>query len=512
MKINSNHCSLAFDNDIKYVKSWFNTKVFATCGSESSDILERLTQKVVSLGLPEYAKTTKKLNELNGDESLPKNTLINIGVASLEVGTGRVHVNAKQCVENIFCFITHWLYCLLATLSIYKKSPNHKSVTLVYGVGEEAIFNNDSDENFLEYLKNGPIDIFHNDVHLFVESSSDLQSTDVINVTYCKRPVITFLKCANLGFINRVLLLLNHIRLFAYYFSAIIRFPQLSLLSRELAYSSVFSMLDRKGLMTSVIQTCSNYTEQALWMRGLKHTKTHMVWYAQAWKSITYKSDRLESTLPNLRWIRVGTHWVWTSSFADYLKSLGLGNDFRVVGPIVWQLPELTSPELDRLKICVFDASPFSDEIALRNGQITNYHHPSNLFSFVNGILSLKNNLQLCFKQPISLSFKTKRGHKKQYDKEYFDYLDTLNSNETIDLVNYQANLYYLISGCHLVIAYPYTSVAYIAEALNIPCVYYDPVNLICDHNFGDNGAKIYLAGDEDSLNSIVMELLKNYV
>lgn len=118
----------------------------------------------------------------------------------------------------------------------------------------------------------------------------------------------------------------------------------------------------------------------------------------------------------------------------------------------------------------------------------------------------MKESLESCCKRPVSFSLKTKRGHKK----EYFDYLDVLNNNADIELVNHQTNLYYLTSGCHLGIAY--TSEAYIAEALNIPCVYYDPVNSICDHNFGEKEAEIYLANDVDKLTAVAVGLLKNYV
>ena len=83
-----------------------------------------------------------------------------------------------------------------------------------------------------------------------------------------------------------------------------------------------------------------------------------MVWYAQNWKQICYAPDKLTSNRPNLRWIRSDVHWVWTHTFANYLSSLGLGSNFEVVGPIMWYMPEVNTPDPKIPRIVIFDNFP----------------------------------------------------------------------------------------------------------------------------------------------------------
>ena len=468
MLINTNHSNIQFEKEFLRIRKWIKRKVPGICGYSSETVQARLMQYLVTISLPIYVETAYALVRKNVDPFPFKDRILYFGGGTVELDTGCVRIYLRQWIKNTFHFITHWSFCLISILFTRNKSSTYTNVKLVYGVGDEAIFYNGSDQRFINYIKHGPIKILDDNSHLLVESFFDGQSSSTSKVTYCKKPLISLLGMVQLSFLDRILILLNHILVFFSYSIAIIRLPQLSLLGHDFAYCSIFSTLDKKNLISSVIQTCSNYTEQPVWMRGSTYAKMHMIWYAQAWKSITYKSDDIESVLPNLGWIRVDTHWVWTNSFSNYLKALGLSNDIKVVGPIVWQLPELTSPKSGKLKIGIFDASPFSDDIALKNGQITNYHHPLKLFSFINGILSLKDSLENNFKRPVTFSLKTKRGHKKLYDKDYFDYLDVLNKDCVIDLVDSRINIYYLISSCHMVIAYPFTSVAYIAESLNI--------------------------------------------
>jgi len=509
MSINTNHSNIQFEKEFLSIKKWIKKQVPGICGYSSAIVQARLMQYLVTVSLPVYAETTYALVGKTMDPFPFKDRVLDFGGGTVDLDTGCVSMNLRQWMKNTFYFITHWSFCLISIVFSYNKSSTYTNVKLVYGVGDEAMFDNGSDQRFLDYIKHGPIKILDGSNHLLVESSFDGQSSSTSKVTYCKKPLISLLGMVKLSFLDRNLLLLSHILLFFSYFFAIIRLPQLSLLGRDFAYSSIFTTLDKKNLISSVIQTCSNYTEQPVWMRGSTYAKIHMIWYAQAWKSIIYKSDYLESVRPNLRWIRVDTHWVWTNSFSNYLKALGLSDDIKVVGPIVWQLPELTSPKSDKLKIGVFDSSPFSDDIALKHGQITNYHHPSKLFSFIRGIVSLKDSLENNFKRPVTYSFKTKRGHTKLYDKDYFDYLGVLYKACVIDLVDPRVNIYYLISSCHIVIAYPFTSVAYVAESLNIPCVYYDPTDSICDHNFGEKSTGIYFANNLNSLKSVILKVLK---
>ncbi len=498
MNINSNHCSLQFEAEIKKVESWIKEKVFRVCGYSETVILDCLIQCIVANALPAYAKKTKIICK---NECLPtKDTVIDFGKAMLEIGSGKIIISTKQLLLNCFDFAIHWMFCFLSILLVNRCSTDRVNAVLVYGIGEESIFIDGNDKRFLKYCDEGPVDVLQNGSHLFVESFSGFQSADTMRVTYSSKPLISLLKEVRLGFIGRALLLWKHIVLFVSYLIAVIRLPQLSLLAKEFAYSSISLALDKNEVIDSVILTCSNYTEQPIWIRGLSNARSHMLWYAQAWKPITYAHNNLESTVPNLRWIRVNTHWVWTISFANYLKELGLGDDIRTVGPILWYLPEVSTPDNGLIKITIFDVSPFSDEIALEIGQITNYHHPNNLFSFIRDLVSLKTDLENHFELPVLFCLKTKRGYKSLYDKAYFDYLSELDCKRIITLEDYSINLYSLISESNLVIAYPFTSATYIADMLNVPRIYYDPTKSIVRNDFADSKSLMRFANTPESL------------
>jgi polysaccharide biosynthesis PFTS motif protein len=288
--------------------------------------------------------------------------------------------------------------------------------------------------------------------------------------------------------------------------------PKITLIARDFAYCKIAQYLDDKDKLEAILLTCSNYTEQPLFTRELKNTTVHMVWYAQAWKPVVYASASVESDLPNLRWIRVDKHWVWTQSFSNYISELGISKSTEVVGPIVWCRPpqEISSKKeaKDKIRIVVFDASPFSDEVALCNGQLTNYHNPKNLHSFIQGLLELKSTLEKLLSISVELTVKTKRGYNHLYDKEYFDYLNKLELEEIIKLPHHSVNLYELIDQCDFVIAYPFTSPTYIADTLRVPSIYFDPTGDVVSHDFGDENSLIKYSSGFDNLLEAVKALL----
>lgn len=512
MNINNNHNNLAFDREIDNSKAWLQTKVFDTCGYSSQILLDRLLQRLVDVSLYPYSLAVSVLCKTTGNCFPAPGTQINCGRASMEMGSGKITVTPKQLLANQFDFFLHWAFCLVAILSVGRSAKNNLPVVLVLGVGEDALFKDGNDEQFVRFCRFGSIAPLRDGKRFLVQSASKNLSSCQPDFAYSKRPLIELLREARLGFIGRFKLLLNHIILFFSYQSAVFRLPQLSLLGKDFAYRSVYFELDRLGLVDAIVLTISSYASQELWARGLHNAKVHMVWYAQNFKPVVYIADKLDSDIPNLRWIRVDTHWVWTYAFADYLRSLGHDKAIEVVGPIVWHLPEVNIPPKDTIEIVIFDISPFSDEVALGGGEITNYNHPDNLYAFIQDITSLKLEIEKVFRMPVSFRLKTKRGYNAVYDRGYFDYLEKLGSLGTISLEHHSTNIYSLISSSHLVIAYPYTSPAYIAEYLNVPSIYYDPTNSIIGQNFGDSPSLIYFAkSPEELLNAAIAAINKNF-
>lgn len=507
MNINSNHSNLAFDREIANSKSWLETKMTDACGYSSEVLLDRLMQRLVEISLCPYASVFNLLCRTT-DNCLPApGTKINCTCAYMETGSGRITVTPKQWLANQFDFFLHWAYCLIAILAIKNTSRNDLPATLVFEVGKESLFKDGNDEQFVNYCRMGSITPLREGKRFIIQSTSKNVFSRDPHFAYSSKPLIYLLRETRLGRVEKLRLLINHWISFFAYLSAAFQFPPLSLLGKDVAYSSIFFELNRRGLIESVVLTIGSYHSQPLWIRELQRSKVHMVWYSQSAEPIIYASDNVASYIPNFRWIRAGVHWVWTKSFAEYISAFAGDAAIKAVGPIVWYMPEIKPPAKNALRITIIDVPPFEDRIASMLGVFPNYYHPKNLFSFIRDIISLKHELEKTFCLPVIFILKQKRAYNAltingcaAQDRGYSDYLEELASSKLISLEHHSTNLYSMISESHLVIVYPFSSPAYIAEYLNVPSIYYDPTQTITRHDFGDSQSLISFANCPDDL------------
>lgn len=505
--MNSNHSNLAFDREIDHAKAWLETKMTDACGYSSGVLLDCLMQRIVKISLCPYGSAADLLGKTS-DSCIPApGTKINCTRAYLETGSGHVTITPKQWLANQFDFLLHWAFCFISILTVKNINKSDLPATLIFDVGQECLIKDGNDEQFVNYCRMGPITPLREGKRIVVQSVLKNFSSCSRDFSYSRRPLNCLLQETRLGFLGRSRLLLNHSISFFSYMSAAFRLPQFSLLGRDIAYSSIFFELNRRGLIESVVLTTGSYHSQPLWMRELPPSKVHMVWYSQSAEPIIYASDNVASYIPNFRWIRAGVHWVWTNAFAEYIRGFACNATTRVVGPIVWYMPELSVPAKNELQIAIIDVPPFEDGIALLDGVFPNYFHPKNLFSFVKDVISLRQELEKTFHLPVSFVLKPKRPFNALIlngcaaeDSNYSDYLEKLAIAKLITLENPSKNLYSMISGSRLVIVYPFSSPAYLAEYLNVPSIYYDPTGTIVRHDFGDSQSLINFANCPDDL------------
>lgn len=510
-EINSNHSNQAFNREIDNCKGWFQTRIFDACGYSSGVLLDRLMQYIAEKGHYPYALAVSSLCKTGNNCFPPHGAKINCARASVEAGSGRVTLTSKQWLSSQMEFFMYWTFCLIAILAIKKNaSKNNQPAVLALGIGDENLFNDGSDERFANYCRLGPIEPLRNGKRLLIQSSSKDVTSCNPDCFYSKNPLLDLLRQSNLGLFGRLRLIANHLILFFEYTLAVFRLPQYSLLGKDFALSRISRELDNRGLIDSIVLTCSAYTNQPLWLRELRRSKVHMIWYAQNWRPLAYAADKVVTVLPQLRWIRVDTHWVWTHAFAKYLKGLGY-KAIEVVGPIVWYLPEIAVPTRDAIEITIFDTPAFSDEVAVRcAGEITNYYHPDNLLAYIQDIVSLKSAIEQAFHLPVLMRLKTKRDYHPIYDRGYFDHLEKLNSIGTIALVPPSTNIYSLVSGSHLVISYPFSTTAYISEALKVSTIFYDPTKSVLRQDFCDSPSLVNFADCPHSLLKAALSELSN--
>ncbi len=459
-------------------------------------------QRIVEMSYQPFAQRVKRLlaDEQSRMHYPGAGEKLDCGSACIEIGTGKISFSLRQWCKHQINFIKHWFFVICATFITRDNPGTQDSAVLVYGIGDESLFQDGSDSRFVEYCKTCDIEPLNRKKRYFIESHKSNSARSHGDFNYRQRPLIALAQESKLGLVNRLYLFSRLFLLLPAFYKAMYKCPHVTLIGHEFVYAKLAQLLNDLSMLDCIVLTCSNYTEQALFTRVLKQTPVHMIWYAQAWKPIVYIDDPVESDVPNLRWIRTDTHWVWTRSFADYLNKLGIVKEVKVVGPIVWCLPEHEEYDDDWIRIVVFDASPFSDEVALINGQITNYHHPDNLFKFINDILELSSKIEDKTGKYVDLVIKTKRGFKPLYDRAYFDYLNTLASSGKIRLVHHSENPFRLISGSNLLIAYPFTSTCYIADYIKVSSIYYDPTGMVLEHHFGDQDSKISFSSGPSSL------------
>ena len=506
--MNNNHVFRGFEKQMSLANGWLRSRVFEVGGYAPEVLADRLMQRLVEISLRPYAQIIDASRSATGASFPAPGTQIECGPAIIEIGSGRITWTLKQRLSLQLEFVLHWTYCVVAMLFPTMANSGRGPATLVYGIGDATIFQGNSDEEFVKYCRAGPLAPLRDGTRFLLLSTSQNESSATSRFTCARHPLVRLLREARLGVGGRLRLLAKHALLFLRYEWAVFRLSELSLLGKDFAYCSISSELDKRGLIESIILTCSNCGSQPLWLRALSQAEVHMVWYSQNSKPPSYVSDDLTSDYPNYRWIRTGTHWVWTHGFAAFLRGLGLDGTIEVVGPIVWQLPDFEQQPENAIEIAVFDVSPFSPDVAMQYGEISHYNDPKHMEAFLRDVLSLKREIERTFGKPVVFRLKTKRGYQAAYDKAYFALIERLDGAGAISLEHHTANIFGMISKSHLVIAYPFTSPAYIADALRVPSLYYDPTETISSQIFADPPSLMeFVAGRDGLLRATLLAL-----
>jgi hypothetical protein len=157
MTINTNHSNIQFEKELLNVKHWLSNKVSGICGFSSETVHSRLIQYIVAVTLPVYAKKVYALNEHKVGSFPVKGTVLDVGVGTIELGTGCISIDKRQWLRGLSGFLVYWGAFFLAIIIVKKSPSEHDKAVLVYGVGDGIININNSDEQFVNYCKLGPL-------------------------------------------------------------------------------------------------------------------------------------------------------------------------------------------------------------------------------------------------------------------------------------------------------------------------------------------------------------------
>jgi polysaccharide biosynthesis PFTS motif protein len=118
---------------------------------------------------------------------------------------------------------------------------------------------------------------------------------------------------------------------------------------------------------------------------------------------------------------------------------------------------------------------------------------------FINDIVDVVNGIEKYSNRKINLLLKHRMNDVGHDDEQYNSLITNLSEVEKrIFVVNPYVNFYSLVEKCDLIIVFPYSSPAYVADYIGVPAVYFDPIkNLIPIY---ERTKKISFASGRDEL------------
>jgi len=466
-----------YDLIIRQVEKWIYSKKPQIFGCEEVQVKARLVQRITEMASTEYAQ--QSINHVNKFSKplpyWPKRLVA--GGLHICTETGKVSTSLEQWVRNIILFTASWSHLFIFLVAaLFKKAPQHSSsATLLMEAGDSY---EKSDARLVRFCRQGPIEPLSSANQIIIRTKiSPLNPSDP-SFHYNSDPLIylisTFLKRS-----IRFTLLLRHLTAPFYYLKALINFPLNILASRDLSIIPACLFLNKKKMIEAIFITTSNFSSQPLWMKGLKDQqfKLHMIWYAQNFIPHMFLGEQKPTHLPHARHMRVDVHWVWTEGFKSYLKQLGQTSEIRVVGPILWYLPEqIEKTNNTCIKIALFDVTPLPDGKKVY-GIVKNYYSVSTMKKFITDTIKVCDEITVASGKKVLVILKHKRAPKTGYhDSLYLELLrQTVKNKPYFKLIDPKTNLFGLLEECDLSISIPYTSTSYVAASLEKPTIFYDP-------------------------------------
>lgn len=488
---------------VKTVEPFVAASAPSFAGYESAVVGRRLLQRLVDVGLQPFLRHAAYRAQLRLDPFCSRERTLRCGGLTFNLQRGCVAVGASLWLRSLGSFVAHWARILwrVSWVCLCGARRDRNPATLVFGVGQGDIVQRGSDERFARFCRNGPVPPLATAGRLIVQSSASIASSQPKWLCYAKHPLFALLAEWGMTPTEVLRFIVEHFAILAGYLRACISWAPLSLLARDLAFHALVAHLNRAGALEATVITNSDYHLQPLWMRALSGRRfaTHMVWYSQNSFPFVYKADGVRSYLPNHRYIEVDHIWVWTPGFAHYLNKVGARGTCHVVGPILWYLPEKTT-SIGRTpvpRISVFDVTPMTPASAHRFGLLFNYYSVENTIAFVRDILAVRDDLEERHRCRIEVLIKHKRTPTGIHDRAYLDWIRAMSESGRIRLVPPDTNIYSMVSESIVAVTIPYSSPAYVAAALGIPSIFYDPTGTLVPSYEEVHGLQ-YAAGISD--------------
>lgn len=454
-------------------------------GYSQSDLASRITQRCAEIGIFEFTRIAAEIHRKTG--SLPAdNGQVVCGGVLINLD-GSIRLTTRKFLRLLIGFFANWSYNFLSILFSLRFFVSCRQFTLLYGVGLQDLLAEGSDARFLNFCRAGPIEPLVKSDYILIQAQKNIRSTEPLRVKFVSNPLLQALRQSGLGLRLWLYALSKHFHAGYSFMRGVSSYPALVLLGGDIVYHSIATALNRGQIIKDVIFTNSCLFSQPLWFWALpKRTYTsHIVWYSQNSYPISYVEELSAVPFPSLRYIRADIQWIWSEGFKGFLSSLCPESSYRVVGPIVWHLPNKIIHAKSKVRtILLFDVTPISQETEKEFGLLRNLYSEKNASKFLEDILDIAQDISKEIGVEVEVNLKHKRPHHGIHSSEYIQTVSNMVDVSRIKLIDSFSNLYNLILYSDLVIAYPYTSPVYLARELEKDAFWYDPTAKL-DWKFG---------------------------
>lgn len=480
-RLHSGHAYLEFDLVSTRIFESLSLRGIGGFGFPNQLVRERLVQRAIEILLEPFVNRFESVGLNPGASHAAATAAIADRHCSLDILSGRLTLSALQRATCWREFWVAWLKVLIFSMLPRRHGSldlTGRRLCLLYGVGNESVIVNGTDERFARYLASTPIAPLRDAQAIVVQSSQVLTSINPGRVAYAGDPLLFAWRQNRVGFGRFLGFLGRHLALPFDLARQAGKFPEVLIIARDIACFALVESMDRGRMFSDIVYTSSNCLSQPVWLRGDRNFKFHIAHYSQAWKVFAYSEDQLRSDFPQMRWVRCSEHWVWTEGFAEYIAKRDPPSKIHVVGPILWHFPERHPEKTDDIVLVAFDAPALSDAVARSCGELANFWKAEHLKAFIDDLIRLRAELQIAFAGSVRLVLKPKRTN-PEYDQDYVDYVSRRFSERRLELAPVNENMFDLISSGDIAIVFPYSSPAYVALNVKVPAVYHDPTRTL---------------------------------
>jgi polysaccharide biosynthesis PFTS motif protein len=183
---------------------------------------------------------------------------------------------------------------------------------------------------------------------------------------------------------------------------------------------------------------------------------------------------------------------VWNEYQADFLKRVtGKSVNSIEVGPIWFSSNTKPVEQLGGQCIALFDVTPFRRSRFCQLGMNVEFYTPEVVNAFVRDVT------EVAYQVGAEVLWKRKRNIGKLAHPKYHGFIESLNYENGVRLVDPDTSAIRVIQASQVVVSMPFTSTALIAKSLGIPSVYYDPSGIVQRDDRAAHGIEILIGRNQ---------------